>query len=180
MENIYKRRSIKEIYKTYNSLTKTIYGTTTKGEPHIYDLINHKTYLINKFPFALTKQGWFTLTFWYGNYYDISLEFTHPIYYINQMQTGYYDILEINYNKQYNDNIISEYTNIDINDIMNIIGIDFNGLLWYNDELDINQLALNIFRSQVDKNFDINVAKKCSSIKDYLNKLDENEKLSFN
>lgn len=149
------RITSRERFRDYFKSTKTVYGRTVKGTSDILDLRENKTFKTNG-KFGVNWMGWMVLKSSGFGYWSISSMKLHPIYSIKRNGDKYdLNVIKDTLSKRSTKN----YSNLSVEELFNIIPLEFNGMVYIGNELDCDQSFLNSLRYKLNPKFDLNSVK---------------------
>jgi hypothetical protein len=138
-----------------------IYGRLKRGEFHIMNLFNPcRYYRLTYTPAVEDFQGWIHLEVCQHVVFKIIKQIPHDIVYVYSLLNGLYTIYIIRKREPFESLCKREYYyNIEKSSILPIIGINYNGYIYYNKVFDKDHSMLNEFRLAFNPSFSLNLAK---------------------
>ena len=138
-----------------------IYGRLKRGEFHIMNLFNPcRYYRLTYTPAVEDFQGWIHLEVCQHVVFKIIKQIPHDIVYVYSLLNGLYTIYIIRKREPFESLCKREYYyNIEKSSILPIIGINYNGYIYYNKVFDTDHSMLNEFRLAFNPSFSLNLAK---------------------
>ena len=135
-----------------------IYGRLKRGEFHIMNLFNPcRYYRLTYTPAVEDFQGWIHLEVCQHVVFKIIKQIPHDIVYVYSLL---YTIYIIRKREPFESLCKREYYyNIEKSSILPIIGINYNGYIYYNKVFDKDHSMLNEFRLAFNPSFSLNLAK---------------------
>lgn len=147
----------KYIASLSSAQSKLVYGRIDRGDTYVKNLLNERYYYkLSNYPYSYSTQGWMILVPYnsYG-YHNIKVIFRHPIFKIFSISEKRYSITEIRYDSKLLENQTFTYPSVKKEEVMEILGVGFNGFIEYNGEIDKHHVYLNDFRKSYDPNFSL-------------------------
>lgn len=138
-----------------------IYGRLKRGEFHIMNLFNPcRYYRLTYTPAVEDFQGWIHLEVCQHVVFKIIKQIPHDIVYVYSLLNGLYTIYIIRKREPFESLCKREYYyNIEKSSILPIIGINYNGYIYYNKVFDKDHSMLNEFRLAFNPSFSLNLVK---------------------
>lgn len=138
-----------------------IYGRLKRGEFHIMNLFNPcRYYRLTYTPAVEDFQGWIHLEVCQHVVFKIIKQIPHDIVYVYSLLNELYTIYIIRKREPFESLCKREYYyNIEKSSILPIIGINYNGYIYYNKVFDKDHSMLNEFRLAFNPSFSLNLAK---------------------